>query len=38
MDDVITKPVTLQDLDRTLFTWLQPSRSAAVPLDVPVAQ
>jgi PAS domain S-box-containing protein len=34
MDDVITKPVTLQDLDRTLFTWLQPSRV----LKVPVAQ
>jgi CheY-like chemotaxis protein len=38
MDDVITKPVTLQDLDRTLFTWLQPARAAAIPLNVPVAQ
>jgi two-component system sensor histidine kinase/response regulator len=24
MDDVITKPVTLEDLDRALTTWLQP--------------
>jgi len=34
MDDVITKPVTLQDLDRTLFTWLQPSRAAGVAIPV----
>ncbi len=38
MDDVITKPVTLQDLDRTLFTWLQPSRAGANRVNVPVAQ
>jgi hypothetical protein len=35
---VITKPVTLQDLDRTLFMWLQPTRTGAVPVNVPVAQ
>jgi CheY-like chemotaxis protein len=38
MDDVITKPVTLQDLDRALFTWLHPSRPAAIHVNVPVAQ
>ena len=32
MDDVITKPVTLQDLDRALFHWLQPSRTEGVPV------
>ena len=32
MDDVITKPVTLQDLDRALFRWLQPSRMENVPV------
>jgi CheY-like chemotaxis protein len=32
MDDVITKPVTLQDLDRALATWLERMRAEAVPL------
>jgi PAS domain S-box-containing protein len=32
MDDVITKPVTLQDLDRVLTAWLRPSRNIAAAL------
>jgi len=31
MDDVITKPVTLQDLDQALTTWLQPSSFQPCP-------
>jgi PAS domain S-box-containing protein len=37
MDDVITKPVTLQELDRALATWLQPARVGIVA-PVPVAE
>ena len=33
MDDVITKPVTLQDLDRAVATWLPPARAWGIPVE-----
>jgi CheY-like chemotaxis protein len=32
MDDVITKPVTLEDLGHALTTWLHPARAEVAPL------
>jgi CheY-like chemotaxis protein len=32
MDDVITKPVTLEDLGHALTTWLHPGRAEVAPL------